>query len=464
MKRSTFLNLLISILFTFAIIAGCGGSSSKDSGSTSGAESVSAPPDADKDGIEDSLDNCPNLANASQVDIDCDGAGDACTAPDTTDADCDFIYDGCDDNIDLADVDCDGEADSCIRPDLTDEDCDGVVDGCETEVCTEDPCSENCVNNPDDCIILLDGDCDGISDDCDDSFDDVDKDCDDLGDTCSDDVVDDTNSDGDDIFDGCDNCPVDDNPDQIDSDCDGIGDLCDLVNDSSDDDLDGISNGCDPDYPELLPASLLTVESGCVTYIGAHPLYPDSGEVQTYRFCFDGTVTKYWNPDPNASMPGDLTCEGTWSYDENVLTIDTTDVSYGMNSVEIYGNAYMYDDGAKLDFFSTAKVPSGDKSTVKGDYALDSLITVDMGTMMDMDTTTNTSLVVTDSDPDDGLVEWVSELTVTVSCAGMACGSITNGTQVTNESGILATPVSLYDLNNGTYIFQTTDELVLEKQ
>jgi hypothetical protein len=34
--------------------------------------------DADADGIEDSLDNCPNDANASQTDWDADGEGDAC--------------------------------------------------------------------------------------------------------------------------------------------------------------------------------------------------------------------------------------------------------------------------------------------------------------------------------------------------------------------------------------------------
>ena len=44
----------------------------------------SGPPiaDADNDGIEDSLDNCPNVSNNDQADFNNDGIGDACQAPD----------------------------------------------------------------------------------------------------------------------------------------------------------------------------------------------------------------------------------------------------------------------------------------------------------------------------------------------------------------------------------------------
>lgn len=38
----------------------------------------SAPPDADADGVPDSSDNCPNTANANQLDTDADGVGNAC--------------------------------------------------------------------------------------------------------------------------------------------------------------------------------------------------------------------------------------------------------------------------------------------------------------------------------------------------------------------------------------------------
>src|SRR5918992_319450 len=36
------------------------------------------PPDADGDGVSDSIDNCPSTGNADQADADADGLGDAC--------------------------------------------------------------------------------------------------------------------------------------------------------------------------------------------------------------------------------------------------------------------------------------------------------------------------------------------------------------------------------------------------
>ena len=44
-----------------------------------GADLPCERPDADRDGIQDALDNCPDTLNADQADGDLDGVGDACS-------------------------------------------------------------------------------------------------------------------------------------------------------------------------------------------------------------------------------------------------------------------------------------------------------------------------------------------------------------------------------------------------
>ncbi|MFK8032072.1 MAG: integrin alpha [Gammaproteobacteria bacterium] len=230
-------------------------------------------PDADGDDIEDSLDNCPQVANADQSDVDMDGDGDACDVDDdddgivdeddncplladtdqSADLDMDGIGDECDDDVDgdtvdnaidncpvlantnQSDIDMDGDGDACDA----DDDGDGFDDGLD-----------NCpaMANADQADLDMDGagdacdaddDGDGIDDDVDNcpvlaSTNQSDLDMDGAGDLCDDD------DDGDGVEDTLDNCPAVANADQSDLDMDGAGDSCD-----TDDDGDGVEDALD---------------------------------------------------------------------------------------------------------------------------------------------------------------------------------------------------------------------------
>jgi hypothetical protein len=110
-----------------------------------------APVDGDHDGVIDTADNCPLIANADQLDTDADGAGDACDS----DLDGDAVANATDNctllaNPNQANSDADAMGDACDP----DDDNDGVTD-------TADNCP--LVANPG----QGDADHDGIGDACD---------------------------------------------------------------------------------------------------------------------------------------------------------------------------------------------------------------------------------------------------------------------------------------------------------
>jgi len=139
----------------------------------------------DGDGVPDGTDNCPNVANADQLDTDSDGLGNACDDDD----DGDGVIDEEDalpiDPFETIDSDGDGVGDNADQ----DDDNDGVED--------EDDAF------PLDFTEYLDTDADGTGDSLD------------------------TDDDGDARLDDEDNCPLIANAGQQDRDQDGVGDLCD---------------------------------------------------------------------------------------------------------------------------------------------------------------------------------------------------------------------------------------------
>jgi hypothetical protein len=154
--------------------------------------------DTDSDGVFDNYDNCPDVANADQANVDYDAFGDACDDSSAVeDADGDGVIDNADNcpaiaNADQADADNDGLGDVCDdAPNFADTDSDGIEDSVDN--CKFD-------SNSDQADLNGDG----------------------QGDACDD-------SDSDSVLDSIDNCPLIANTDQADSDLDGLGDVCDSV-------------------------------------------------------------------------------------------------------------------------------------------------------------------------------------------------------------------------------------------
>ncbi len=223
--------------------------------------------DSDGDGWPDSSDNCVDVANGDQSDVNGDGIGDACQ---TDDSDGDGWPDGEDNcpslaNVGQSDGDTDGVGDVCdncvgtANGDQGDTDGDGIGDACDnctliSNVGQSDGDGDSVGDVCDNCSAdsngdQNDGDTDGVGDVCDNCALDAnpgqeDADNNGVGDICE------TDSDGDGVDDGIDNCPNDANAGQEDGDGDGVGDVCDNCPDepnASQVDLDenGVGDDCE---------------------------------------------------------------------------------------------------------------------------------------------------------------------------------------------------------------------------
>ncbi len=105
--------------------------------------------DYDGDGIADALDNCPFVANASQVDLDGDNQGDACDPDDDNDGEPDQA-DNCPNkyNPEQTDSDGDGQGDACdatpgagkdvVQPEAVQGDSESAADSTEADESTQD--------------------------------------------------------------------------------------------------------------------------------------------------------------------------------------------------------------------------------------------------------------------------------------------------------------------------------------
>jgi hypothetical protein len=214
-----------------------------DAGSEVDPEDAAPPvPDTDSDSVPDATDNCPAVANATQVNLDGDGFGDAC------------------------DLDLDGDGDSntvdncpnTTNPSQRDQDTDGVGDSCDIDVD-----GDGVADNSDNCPVVA-------------NTTQLDFDLDRQGDAC------DPEQDGDGLENTVDNCPFAANPEQADADDDGIGDVCDETPDVitppepvdpcatgatvPDLDADGVIDSCDPD------ADGDTIDNDEEVQAGADPL------------------------------------------------------------------------------------------------------------------------------------------------------------------------------------------------
>jgi hypothetical protein len=227
--------------------------------------------DSDGDGVPDSNDNCPAVANSNQANFDGDANGDACDVDDDNDG-----------LIDTSEpASCTGNPPPSPHAGQFDPDCDddNVSDG------SNDPDSGGPIQaGPDNCISTA-------------NTNQLNSDGDAFGNAC------DTDDDNDGVLDGADNCPVNANASQSNMDGDSMGDACD-----PEDDGDGFDDTAETHV-------VTAILDNCGSHTSTPPIYSQAWPADVYSAASIPTtankvtiqdLTAYLAPDRRiGTSPGD---------------------------------------------------------------------------------------------------------------------------------------------------------------
>jgi len=246
----------------------------------------------------------------------------------------------------------------------------------------------------------------------------------------------------------------------------------------------------DPTAYRAIPAGRLA-PTGCETYVGAHPVYPDErlccsapsagsapvcapGDtpdipcVIQFEFCDDGTASKAYSPDPRTGYPGHtISTSGSWTVDPQTgeLKIVTTSSAMGGAMVtvmtETYRDAFTYDGGTRLDLASGAAVAidaAGLGSYHRHAFSITEISGLWAATL-EADMHTDVSVTA---------AGYASTAVQDITCSpagGMVCLVVPKPEQSSAE-GTHALPIDLYVTPWGARMFQTGEAraLVFQRQ